>query len=76
MTRTIFIAAALALVVAAEPASAQVNRTYVSAAGSDTNNCANVAMPCRHFQNAVNATAVGGEVVALDPANYGSFTIN
>lgn len=77
MTRPIFIAAALALVVSlpAAPANAQVNRTYVSAAGSDSNNCANVATPCRHFQTAVNATAAGGEVVALDPANYGSFTV-
>jgi hypothetical protein len=77
MTRTIFIAAALAFVatLSAAPANAQVNRTYVSAAGSDSNNCANVATPCRHFQTAVNATAAGGEVVALDPANYGSITI-
>ena len=51
-------------------------RTFVSAAGSDSNNCANVATPCRHFQTAVTATAPGGEVVALDPANYGSMTIN
>jgi hypothetical protein len=78
MTRTIFIAAALALAVTmpAAPTQAQVNRTYVSAAGSDSNNCANVATPCRHFQTAVNTTAAGGEVVALDPANYGSITIS
>jgi hypothetical protein len=79
MTRTtIVIAAALALAVTlpAAPAQAQVARTFVSAAGSDSNNCANVATPCRHFQTAVTATAPGGEVVALDPANYGSMTIN
>lgn len=78
MTRSIFIAATIALVVTlpAVPASAQVNRTYVSAAGSDSNNCANVMTPCRHFQNAANATAAGGEVVALDPANYGSIIIS
>lgn len=78
MTRMIFITAALALAVTlpAVPARAQVNRTYVSAAGSDSNNCASVTTPCRHFQTAVNATSPGGEVVALDPANYGSFTIS
>jgi Right handed beta helix region len=78
MTRMIFIAAGLALAATlpAVPASAQVARTFVSAGGSDSNNCANVATPCRHFQTAVTATAPGGEVVALDPANYGSMTIN
>jgi hypothetical protein len=78
MSRTTFIAAALALAATlpAVPASAQVARTFVSAGGSDSNNCANVATPCRHFQTAVTATAPGGEVVALDPANYGSMTIN
>jgi Right handed beta helix region len=77
MTRTIFIAAALALAVTLPTAAlAMAARTFVSAAGSDSNNCANVATPCRHFQTAVNATAAGGEVVALDPANYGSFTIS
>jgi hypothetical protein len=78
MIRTLFIAAALAFVATlpAAPAQAQVIRTFVSAGGSDSNNCANVATPCRHFQTAVNATAAGGEVVALDPANYGSITIS
>ena len=77
MTRTISVAAILALVamLSAAPANAQVARTFVSAAGSDSNNCANVATPCRHFQNAVQVTVPGGEVVALDPANYGSISI-
>jgi hypothetical protein len=78
MIRTIIvIATALALAAAlpAAPAHAQSTRTYVSAAGSDTNNCTSVTTPCRHFQAAVNATPAGGEVVALDPANYGSFTV-
>jgi hypothetical protein len=59
----------------AAPAQAQAVRTFVSAAGSDSNNCANVATPCRHFQAAYNATAPGGEIVALDPANYGALNI-
>jgi hypothetical protein len=74
---TIFIAAALALAVMlpAVPANAQASRTFVSAAGSDSNNCANVATPCRHFAAAYAATAPSGEIFVLDPANYGSLTI-
>jgi hypothetical protein len=77
MTRTIFIAAALALAVtlAIAPAQALVARTFVSAAGSDSNNCANVASPCRHLATAYAATAPDGEIYVLDPANYGSLTI-
>jgi hypothetical protein len=72
---SIGLAAALAAVLPAIPAQAQVNRTFVSAAGSDSNNCANVATPCRHFAAAFAATAASGEIFVLDPANYGSLTI-
>src|SRR5258708_5005308 len=78
MTRTtIVMAAALALAATlpAVPAQAQSIRTFVSVAGSDSNPCTLVS-PCRHFQAAVNATAVGGEVDALDAGAYGSFTIS
>jgi hypothetical protein len=50
-------------------------RTFVSAAGSDSNNCTNVATPCRHLAAAYAATAANGEIYVLDPANYGSLTI-
>jgi hypothetical protein len=77
MTRTIFIAAALALAVTlpAVSAQAQAPRTFVSAAGNDSNPCT-FAAPCRHFQNAVNVTSDGGEVDALDPAGYGPIVIH
>jgi hypothetical protein len=79
MTRsTLAIAATLALAVTlpAAPANAQTAiRTYVSTTGSDSNPCSLTA-PCRHFQAAANATAAGGEVDALDPGGYGSFTIS
>jgi hypothetical protein len=77
MTRTIFIAAALALAATlpAVPAQAGAARTFVSAAGSDSNNCTNVATPCRHLATAYAATATNGEIYVLDPANYGSLTI-
>ena len=74
---TIIIAAAVALAVTlpAVSAQAQAPRTFVSAAGSDSNPCS-FAAPCRHFQAAVNATSAGGEVDALDPAGYGPITIS
>jgi hypothetical protein len=78
MTRiNIVIAAGLALAVTlpAVQAQAQSPRTFVSAAGSDTNPCS-FAAPCRHFQAAVNATSLGGEVDALDPAGYGPIIIS
>ena len=78
MTRTIFIAAALALAVTLPIVPAQAAgapRTFLSAAGSDSNNCTNVATPCRHLAAAYAATAPDGEIYVLDPANYGSLTI-
>ena len=59
----------------AAPAKAQENRTFVSAAGSDTNSCTIATSPCRHFKAAYAATPAGGEIDVLDPANYGSLTI-
>ena len=78
MTRTTFIAAALAFAVTLPTVPAQaagVGRTFLSAAGSDSNNCANVLTPCRHLATAYAATAPDGEIYVLDPANYGSVTI-
>src|SRR5271154_7535214 len=59
----------------AAPAQAQAARTFVSAAGSDSNNCLNVLTPCRHFAAAFAVTGTNGEIYVLDPANYGSLTI-
>jgi hypothetical protein len=77
MTRTILIAAALAFAVTlpSAAAQAQANHTFVSAAGSDSNNCASVTTPCRHFANAYAVTNPNGEIFVLDPANYGALTI-
>jgi Right handed beta helix region len=77
MSRTIFIAAALALAATlpAVQAQAQSPRTFVSAAGTDNSTCS-FAAPCRHFQAAVMATSAGGEVDALDPAGYGPIIIS
>jgi hypothetical protein len=72
---SIGLAALLVAILAAVSAQAQSPRTFVSAAGNDSNPCS-FAAPCRHFQAAVNATSAGGEVDALDPAGYGPITIS
>jgi hypothetical protein len=56
-------------------AAAQLNRTAVSVLGNDANNCA-VVTPCRSFGRAITQTNAGGEIVALDSAGYGPFTID
>jgi Right handed beta helix region len=66
---------ALVCLLPGPPAQAAAARTFVSAAGSDSNNCANVLTPCRHLATAYAATAAEGEIYVLDPANYGSLTI-
>ena len=71
----ILLTAALVFLLPAAPAQAQAARTFVSATGSDSNNCINVATPCRHFAAAYAATAPNGEIDVLDPANYGQLTI-
>ena len=60
---------------AAPAQAAGAARTFVSATGSDGNNCINVATPCRHFAAAYAATAPNGEIDVLDPGNYGALTI-
>jgi hypothetical protein len=54
-------------------ASAQVQRTFVSGLGTGTT-CSRSA-PCRQFSTALTQTSVGGEVVVLDSAGYGAFSI-
>jgi hypothetical protein len=56
------------------PAQAQLTRTYVSQAGHDSNPCT-ATQPCRHFANALAATAANGIITALDPGGYGPVTI-
>ena len=66
---------AVAALLAARPASAQANRTFVSGHGTDTNPCS-IGAPCRTFQHAHDQTNAGGEITVLDPGGYGSVTIN
>src|SRR5215472_3306097 len=65
---------ALLVVLFASGASAQVQRTFVSGLGSDANPCSRTA-PCRTFGQAISQTNPNGEVIVLDSAGYGAFTI-
>jgi hypothetical protein len=72
---TLVVAVLVCLQPAAPAQAASASRTFLSAAGSDSNNCINVATPCRHLATAYAATLPNGEIYVLDPANYGSLTI-
>jgi hypothetical protein len=56
------------------PAQASLTRTFVSAAGSDSNPCT-ITQPCASFAHAYSLTAPNGIVAALDPGKYGPLTI-
>jgi hypothetical protein len=58
----------------ASASMAQLQRTFVSGFGNDSNPC-NHAAPCRTFTQAISQTNAGGEVYAVDSAGYGAFTI-
>ncbi|MDQ6867224.1 MAG: right-handed parallel beta-helix repeat-containing protein [Pseudomonadota bacterium] len=59
----------------AAPALAGSPVTFVSGKGADSGTCASPATPCRTFQFALDQTSPGGEIKALDPADYGPVTI-
>jgi hypothetical protein len=67
-------AALLACGLAAAPAQAGVNRTFVSGLGTDSGTCTRTA-PCRTFAFAISVATAGGEIDVLDPAGYGPVTI-
>jgi hypothetical protein len=63
------------IIIAGAPAQAgTLTRTFVSAAGSDSNPCT-ITQPCASFVAAYNAVAPNGIVAALDPGKYGPLTI-
>jgi hypothetical protein len=64
----------LAFMALSASASLAQQRTFVSGTGNDMNPCTRAA-PCRTFTQAISQTSAGGEVVVLDSAGYGPFTI-
>ena len=71
----ILAAAAAVAALAATPAQAQSNRTFVSGNGDDGNPCTNT-FPCRTFSFALTQTNAGGEITTMDAAGYGLVTID
>jgi hypothetical protein len=73
-----FAIASLALFTFAGPATAVApQRTFVRSDGVDAGNLTcSLATPCRTFTAAIGVVNAGGEVVILDTAGYGPFTIN
>jgi hypothetical protein len=69
-------AALLVCVIAAAPAEATVDHTYVSGTGTDTGGCISSASACRHFAYALTQTSAAGEIIVLNPADYGPVSIN
>jgi hypothetical protein len=67
-------AALLACGLAAAPAQAGPNRTFVSGTGTDSGTCTRPA-PCRTFAFALSVTNAGGEIDVLDTAGYGTVII-
>jgi hypothetical protein len=63
---------AIVLALDAIPASASeaVNRTWVSATGSDSGACS-ISAPCASFQYALSQTPAGGEIDCLTPGDFG-----
>jgi hypothetical protein len=59
---------------AATGAATTAQRTFVASTGNDANPCS-IAAPCRGFARAITQTSVGGEVIVLDSAGYGTVTI-
>jgi hypothetical protein len=71
------LAAALACSLTTLPAhAAPRDRVFVASYGTDSGNTScSFLQPCRTFQNAVNNVAAGGEVTAIDSADFGSINI-
>lgn len=77
LSSTIAAGAVLALsCLGAVPAQALSAMTFVSGKGADAGNCTSPTSPCRTFQYALGQTSAGGEIKALDPADYHPVTID
>jgi hypothetical protein len=71
---TAFLFASFLVLIIISSASAQAQRTFVSALGSDSNPCGRTT-PCRTFAQALAGTNAGGEVIVLDSGGFGPVTI-
>jgi hypothetical protein len=71
------LASAIILALCAIPADAtMLNRTWVSASGTDGGTCGAIATPCKTFAGALANTNSGGEIDCLTPGDFGIVTIS
>jgi hypothetical protein len=73
--KTYAAALALASLVLAGSAEAQISRVFVSINGNDANVCSNIATPCRTFAGGVTQVDAQGEVIVIDSGSYAGGTI-
>ena len=50
-------------------------RVFVSVTGVDTNDCSNIATPCRTLNAAIAQAATDGEVIVIRSGSYAGATI-
>lgn len=74
MKRVIAAAAVLLALSTSDAVLALAQRTFVASSGSDTWPCTR-PQPCRSFAMAISNTTDRGEVIVLDSAGYGPFTV-
>ena len=74
MHRFALLAAVAVTLFAPLTALAAAPRTFVASNGSDTWPCTRT-QPCRSFATAIGKTSANGEVLVLDSAGYGPFTV-
>jgi hypothetical protein len=72
---SVVIAASILSLLAAAPAYAARQRTFVASTGVDGNPCS-FTEPCSTFQYALSQTDVNGEITALDSDGFGPLTIS
>jgi Right handed beta helix region len=76
ITFSLFIASGLfAFCLAAGPAAATVDHTYISGKGADSGGCISQGTACRSFAYAIAQTTAGGEIIVMDAADYSPVTI-
>jgi hypothetical protein len=67
--------AVLINLIASIRADAAVDHTYVSGTGTDSGGCISSSSACRSFGYALSQTSASGEIIVLNPADYGPVTI-
>jgi hypothetical protein len=75
MRRFALLSVVVAFGVAASPAFAQNQQTWVSGVGNDASATCSRTDPCKTFSGAIGKTNAGGVIEALDDGGFGALTI-